>query len=104
MTRPTMRDVFAKCTLIALCLLAAAHSSAAEWGSVKGRFIVDGKPAELKPLVVDKDQYCIDMPPPNETIVIGKDNALANVIVYLYLPRRGKVDIHPDYEAAFKEP
>jgi plastocyanin len=83
----------------------AGTTNAAEWGSVKGRILVDGKPPELKPLLVEKE-YCMDlMPkPPNETIVLGKDNALVNTIVYLYLPRRGKVNIHPDYEAAFKEP
>jgi hypothetical protein len=85
--------------------LVAGFANAAEWGSLKGRFIVDGKPPELKPLVVDKE-FCVDLKPlpPNQEVVIGKDNALVNVVAYLYLPRRGKVDIHPEYEAAFKEP
>ena len=88
--------------LSALCVVGVAN--AADWGSIKGRFVVDGKPAELPALVVDKDQFCIDKKPKNEALVIGKDNALVNAVVYLRLPRRGDVAIHPDYEAQLKTP
>lgn len=93
-------------TVLALTFAAtiASLAPAAEWGSVKGRFVVDGKAPELKPLVVDKDQFCIDNKPENEAIVLGEGNTLANVIVYLRLPRTGKVEIHPDYAAHAKEP
>lgn len=91
------------CLTFAL-MLAAGAVNAAEWGALKGRFVVDGKPADPPSLVVDKDQFCIDQMPKNGAIILGADNALANVVVYLRLPRRGKVDIHPDYEAALKEP
>jgi hypothetical protein len=79
-------------------------ADAAEWGSLKGRFVVDGTPPEPKPLVVTKDQYCIDKKPKNNAVVVGKDGALANAVVYLRLPRRGKVEVHPDYEAKLSEP
>jgi hypothetical protein len=78
---------------------------AAEWGSLKGRIIVDGTPAKPAPLAVDnKDQFCLDKKPVNETLVLGKDNALVNAVVYLRLPTGQKVEIHPDYEAKLKEP
>jgi hypothetical protein len=102
-----MGKPFAICGLMLLGLLLATPTHAAEWGSVKGRFVVDGKPADLKPLLVDaKDPFCVTQKEKleNQAIVLGDDNALANVVAYLYLPRRGKVDIHPDYEAALKEP
>jgi hypothetical protein len=79
-------------------------SSGAEWGSVKGRFIVDGKLPALTPLVVTKDQFCIDKNPTNESIVAAPDGALANVVVSLRLGRREKVEIHPDYDAQLSEP
>jgi hypothetical protein len=85
-------------------IFSAAPTMAADWGSLKGRFIVDGKPAAPPALVVDKDQFCIDKKPVNEALVIGKDNTLANAVVYLRLPRRGDVAIHPDYEDQLKEP
>lgn len=85
-----------------LALASAAH--AAEWGSLKGRFVVDGQPPTLTPLTVDKDQFCIDKKPTNNSIVIGKDNALANAVVYIFLGRGGKIEAHPDYAELMKKP
>jgi plastocyanin len=78
---------------------------AAEWGSLKGRFIVDGTPPKLPPLKLEtKDQFCIDKKPTNQSIVVGKDNGLANAVVYLRLAPGKKVVAHPDYAAKLKEP
>src|SRR3954447_5999946 len=80
------------------------HSaSAAEWGSLKGQILVDGTPAKVAPLLVNKDAYCIQKKPMNEAVVIGKDNALVNAIVYLRAPFGKKVDVAPEYEAKLKE-
>ena len=81
-----------------------ASASAAEWGSLKGRFLVDGTAQKPADLLVNKDQYCIDHKPSNDALVVGKDNSLANVVVFLRPELGKKVDIHPDYEAKFKEP
>jgi hypothetical protein len=99
-----MRTALTAITLIALAFVAtAAH--AAGWGSIKGRFVVDGKPAPLPPLAVDaKDPFCVSKKPHNELVIIGEGGGLANAFVYLRLPRRGKIEIHPDYEAKLKEP
>ena len=78
-------------------------SSGAEWGSIKGRFVLDGAPPKLAPLVVTKDAFCIEKMPVNESVVIGPDGGLANVIVFLRVPRGGKVEVHPDYPAQPKE-
>jgi hypothetical protein len=77
---------------------------AADWGTIKGRFVVDGQPPKPAPLVVTKDQFCIDKMPTNEAIVVGDDGALANVLVHLRIGRREKVDVHPDYAAQLSEP
>jgi hypothetical protein len=79
-------------------------TSAAEWGSLKGRFVVDGTPTKPADLVANKDQYCIDHKPMNDALVVGKDNSLANAVVYLRAPLGKKVEIHPDYAAKLKEP
>jgi hypothetical protein len=82
-----------------------AVASAAEWGSLKGRIVVDGTPAKLPPLAVgNQDPFCVTAKPENEALVLGKDNALLNAVVYLRVPTGKKVDIHPDYEAKMKEP
>ena len=85
-------------------LLVPGIAAAAEWGTVKGRFLIDGAAPKLAPLAVTKDQHCIDAKPVNETVVVGKDGGLANVVVYLRAPRGGKVEVHPDYEAKLSEP
>lgn len=77
---------------------------AAEWGSLKGRFVVDGMPPQLPALVVDKDQFCIDSKPINELVVVGDNGGLANAVVYVFLGRRGKIDVHPDYAEQLSDP
>src|SRR5262249_22927018 len=78
---------------------------AAGWGSLKGRFVVDGTPATLAPLNINKDpEYCNQHKPVNEEVVLGKDNSLVNAVVYLRAPLGKKVEVHPDYEAKLKEP
>jgi len=88
--------------IAALCV---GSSSAAEWGSLKGRFVVDGTPPKLTPLVINKDpEYCGQHNPVNETVVVGKNNALVNAVVYLRAPLGKKVDVNPEYEADLKKP
>src|SRR5438045_5040694 len=87
-------------TLFAL----AATAPAAEWGSFKGRFLIDGAAPTPPALLVNKDQYCIEHKPVNDSLVVGKDNSLVNVVVFLRPPLGKKVDVHPDYEAKLKEP
>jgi hypothetical protein len=79
--------------------MVVGSTSAAEWGSLKGRVVVDGTPTKPAPLVVTKDQFCIDKMPTNESIIVGKDNALVNAVVYLRLPTGQKVEVNPEYAA-----
>lgn len=79
--------------------------TAAEWGSLKGRILVDGTPKKPAPLVVSKDEFCIKAKPENDSLVIGKDNALVNAVVYLRVATGApKVAVHPDFEAELKKP
>jgi plastocyanin len=78
---------------------------AEEWGSIKGRVVVDGTPAKSAPIAVTKDQYCMDKKPQSDSLVVGKDNGLVNAVVYLRVGAGGpKVAINPEYEAKLKEP
>ena len=91
--------------LCAVAALTVTHvADAAEWGSIKGRFVVDGAPPQVPPLQVTKDQFCIEIQPKNETLVVGENNGLANAVVFLRVPRRGKVEVHPDFDAQLSEP
>jgi hypothetical protein len=84
-------------------LIAASASPAAEWGSIKGRFVVDGAPPELPPLVVDKDPFCMQTKPTNKSVLVVDGN-LANAVVYVRLGLGKKIESHPDFQAQLKEP
>ncbi len=100
-----MRYTTSAFTVGLLALFAiGAPASAAEWGSLKGRFLIDGTAQKPADLPVNKDQFCIDKKPANESLVVGKDNSLVNAVVFLRAPLGKKVDIHPDYDAKFKQP
>ena len=98
----TQSVVVCVCTVAAFAVTQTAD--AAEWGSIKGRFVVDGAPPKVPPLQVTKDQFCIEIQPKNETVVVGEKNGLVNAVVFLRVPRRGKVEVHPDYAAQLSEP
>jgi plastocyanin len=89
--------------LVALC--GSSTTQAEEWGSIKGRILLDGTAPKLAPVAVTKDQFCMDKKPENDTIVVGKDNALVNAVVYLRVPAGSpKPAINPEYEAKLGEP
>jgi hypothetical protein len=79
----------------AAAALSAPAASAEEWGSVKGRFVYDGKAPDKVPITVDKDQaVCGDKGLMAEDLVVDDKGGLANVMIYL----KGKVSVHPDFE------
>jgi plastocyanin len=86
------------------CLVGlAGQTSAADWGSIKGKFVVDGSVGEPAAINVNKDtEYCGKHNLVDETIVVGDGNGLANMVVFIYT--RKALEVHPDYEAAAKEP
>jgi len=89
----------------AVVLATSVTASAADWGTLKGKFVLVGDAGEPAPLNVNKDQeFCGKHKLVDESIVVGDDGALANVFVYLYLKRGKKVDIHPDLAEPSSDP
>ncbi len=88
---------FPALAVTALLFLPAATGVAADWGSIKGRFVFGGDaPAPVK-LTVDKDvEVCGKHNLVNEAVVVGDDMGLANVVVFV---RDRKIDVHPDLKA-----
>jgi hypothetical protein len=93
-------------SLFALSLLAAMSqaASAAGWGTIKGKFVVDGAAPTLPAVDASKEAYCVEHHPIDESVVVDDQGNLANVVVYLRTGRNEKVDVHPDYEAAKNTP
>jgi len=85
----------------ALVCAAAAAPAQAQWGSIKGQVVLDGKLDPLKPLVKKGDAaakdaaVCAANDVPDESVVVDeKSGGIANVIVYL----RKKPDmVHPKF-------
>lgn len=80
---------------------AAEEAKATGWATIKGRFVYDGTPPAPKALTVDKDTaVCGRERLVDESLVVGSDGGLANVVLFL---RNKNVEVHPDYEATAKE-
>lgn len=103
MTR-TLSNSLELCAFVLLSIIAGNRGLGAEWGSVKGRFVVDGEPPQLEALSVTKDQFCMDNPPDDESVIVGEKGGLVNVAAYVRSNRGEKLDIHPDYELKLSEP
>jgi len=84
--------------------LGSTSLPAAEWGSLKGRFVVDGTPGKPAAVVITKDpEYCGKHDLVDETVKVGKNNGLENAVVFLRAGLGKKVDVNPEYEAKLKE-
>ena len=84
--------------LVALSVFGFANLSlAADWGTLKGQFIDTATVPAPKKLDITKDQdVCTKDNPVDESIVVGKNNGLANVVVMLKPKLGEKVTVSED--------
>ena len=80
--------------------LCSQSANAADWGSLKGRFIYDGAPPPAKSIDTSKEPMCSKHKVVEETIAVGKDGGLANVVVYV---SSKNVKVNPEYESSAKD-
>jgi len=96
------------CNFVAVLLLvlAASQAQAQGWGTFSGKITYDGKAPVQPKLEITKDiDFCGKFPLVDESLIVGENGGIKNVIVGLYLSRGdAPPPIHPDYEAAAKEP
>jgi rhodanese-related sulfurtransferase len=92
----SQRVAFVPSTFAAAWLVALA-AGAAEWGTIKGKFVYEGKP-KVEPVTITQDvAFCSEHKPVDERVVVGKDGGLQNVFVYLEVDRGKEVPVHEDY-------
>ncbi len=92
------REMMASLLVLGLSWAICQPAAAGDWGTIRGKFVVDGDVSAPAKLEVTKDtQVCTAHHPVNEEVVVGAGNGLANVVVYLY--SRSTPEIHPDYQA-----
>jgi len=76
-------------------------AKATGWGTIKGRFVYDGTPPTPAAIAITKDpEVCGKHPLNNESLLVGSDHGIANVVVYA---RDRKIEVHPDYAASAKD-
>ncbi|MFH5803651.1 hypothetical protein [Alienimonas sp. DA493] len=99
---------FASCAaaVAAAALLAPAPTSAADYGDVTGKVVLDGEAPELEPRVekgaaVKDAATCSVDAVPNFSLVVGEGNGIANVFLYPARPIRGT---KPELEDAPQDP
>lgn len=88
-----------------LLLVLFAVPAHAEWGSISGRFVYDGKVPEPRRIEINKDRDALGQYVMDESLLVNKRNrGIANVIIYL-APKRGagELRVHPSYTMSAKE-
>jgi hypothetical protein len=95
-----MKSGWSAVAVVAASLLVAVPSAEAQWGSIKGKVILDGDIPALKPLVKMGDAaakdaaVCAAMDVPNEALVVdAATKGIANVAIYL---KKAPDKVHPD--------
>lgn len=98
MTRTALKFALVwKLALVAACCAALSRPALAQWGDLTGKFVYDGTAPAAAKINVTKDvEVCSKTPLFDESLIVGEDGGLANVIVYV---RSRDVKVHPDYDA-----
>ena len=83
-----------------MIVMASASAIAADWGTIKGRFVLDGQPAERPKLTINKDtEFCGKYEPRSEKLVVHReDRGIANFVIWLDTKPGEKVALHPSFE------
>jgi hypothetical protein len=77
---------------------------AAGWGTIQGRFVVDGTVPAPAPLNASAEAFCVEHKPVDRSVVVGEGNGLANAVVFLRASRGKTIDAHPDYASTASQP
>jgi hypothetical protein len=103
-----MKSRFVAAVILAVLAGSSSLALAAGAGSLKAKFVYDGKAPAAKPLTIGADKAYCGKPEfakalVDESLVVGAKGELANVLIYMSPARGQKVAIHPNYEAKKKE-
>src|SRR5262245_51334793 len=82
---------------------ATGPATAAGWGTLKGKFVLDGTAPKPPAVDASKDAFCVSQHPVDQTVVVGKDSGIANIVVYLKPGKGEKVEVHPDFAKTLAE-
>jgi len=89
MFKSTKLIIAVSCVAIIAC---AAATADAQWGSLKGQFIYDGKAPQPKALDTAKEPLCVAHKLTDEGLIVGGDGGIKNVVIYV---RTKDVKVNP---------
>lgn len=72
-------------------------SQAKKWGTLRAKFVVDGKVPEPTKVNAAADPVCAALSVMTENLIVGKDGALKNLAISIHKSSKVK-DIHPSLE------
>lgn len=75
---------------------AAPSAEPTGWGNLTGRFVYEGGQPDKTAIDTSKDPICTRHPVFNESVVVGDDGGLKDVVIYLATK---KAPVFPEYEA-----
>lgn len=85
----------------AAAILTASAAHAADWGTLKGRFVFDGPPPKEQAIDTGKEPACSKHKVVNEDLVVDpKTHGLKNVVVFV---SSKKIKEHPGYKKTANE-
>jgi len=75
-----------------------------EWCDLSGQFVYEGAAPDARPISVTKDeQVCGKHALVDESLLVGSQNGLKNVVIFIATNKKQKLFIHPDYESTSKD-
>lgn len=84
-------------------VMQAGTADAQGWGRLRGRVVYDGQPPAPEPIIANPALGNVNVR--DESLVVGRDGGLKNVVVYLHLKSKAPPPpIHPDLAEAAKQP
>lgn len=91
--------------LLAVLAVNVQSAEAQKWGTVTGRFVIDGKAPTLPEDEITKDVEFCGAKLPNPSLKVSDDGGIQDVAMWLYLDRGDKAPTpHPSYAEAAKKP
>lgn len=87
-----------------ICIFVALSSAAvaADWGTIRGRFVFDGPVPDRPTLAINKDiEFCGKHEPRSEKLLVhGDDRGIANVVIWLDSAAGKELTVHPSFAAS----
>ena len=71
-------------------------AQAKKWGTLRAKFVVDGKVAEPTKVNAAADPVCASLGIMTENLIVGKDGALKNLAIMIDTKKSKAKDVHPD--------